>query len=188
MKGKYIKGKYILCFWIYERQIYSLFVFEFMKDKYILCLFYHKVNLSNVNILWSFFTALCAKRPKVGSCLFKNREGLVQGRPKFKRPLWGDKPEGLLPENCPNFFFFFCLGRDPLGTCDKPRLWGRKNFSFLWDICKRLQINIFAVIILLPIAISFNCFWIHTDTFKNMSMTYLFDLFFLFRESTIHSL
>jgi hypothetical protein len=21
--------------------------------------------------------------------------------------LWGDKPEGLLPENCSNFFFFF---------------------------------------------------------------------------------
>jgi hypothetical protein len=29
----------------------------------------------------------------------------------LKRALWGDKPEGLLPENCPNFFFFFCLGR-----------------------------------------------------------------------------
>jgi hypothetical protein len=32
------------------------------------------------------------------------------------------------------FFLFFCLGRDPLGTCDKPltgfkftRLWGRKK-------------------------------------------------------------
>jgi hypothetical protein len=41
-------------------------------------------------------TALCAKG---------------QGLPKFKRSLWGDKPSGLLPENCPNFFFFFCLGR-----------------------------------------------------------------------------
>jgi hypothetical protein len=39
----------------------------------------------------------------------------------LKRALWGDKPEGLLPENCPNFFFFFCLGRD------KPQR-GRKNF------------------------------------------------------------
>jgi hypothetical protein len=47
----------------------------------------------HVNLI---FTALCAKR---------------QGLPKFKRALWGDKPEGLLPENCPNFFFFFCLGR-----------------------------------------------------------------------------
>jgi hypothetical protein len=37
--------------------------------------------------------------------------------PKFKKgrlnsdyrkaSLWGDKPEGLLPENCPIFFFFF---------------------------------------------------------------------------------
>jgi hypothetical protein len=44
---------------------------------------------------------------------------LEQGLPKFKRALWGDKPEGLLPENCPNFSFL-CLGRDPLGTCDKP--------------------------------------------------------------------
>jgi hypothetical protein len=25
----------------------------------------------------------------------------------LKRALWGDKPEGLLPENCPNFSFFF---------------------------------------------------------------------------------
>jgi hypothetical protein len=25
----------------------------------------------------------------------------------LKSALWGDKPEGLLPENCPNFFFFF---------------------------------------------------------------------------------
>jgi hypothetical protein len=54
--------------------------------------------------------------------------------------LWGDKPEGLLPENCPNFFFFFCLGRDPLGrdplgTCDKPQ-WGRENWSFLREIKK----------------------------------------------------
>jgi hypothetical protein len=24
----------------------------------------------------------------------------------LKRALWGDKPEGLLPENCPNFSFF----------------------------------------------------------------------------------
>jgi hypothetical protein len=49
------------------------------------------------------------------------KSGLVQGKfcfsrrpqglPKFKRALWGDKPEGLLPENCPNFSFFFCLGR-----------------------------------------------------------------------------
>jgi hypothetical protein len=25
----------------------------------------------------------------------------------LKRTLWGDKTEGLLPENCPNFSFFF---------------------------------------------------------------------------------
>jgi hypothetical protein len=29
----------------------------------------------------------------------------------LKRALWGDKPKGLLPENCPIFFLFFCLGR-----------------------------------------------------------------------------
>jgi hypothetical protein len=28
----------------------------------------------------------------------------------LKKTLWGDKPECLLPENCPNFLFF-CLGR-----------------------------------------------------------------------------
>jgi hypothetical protein len=27
--------------------------------------------------------------------------------PKGKAALWGDKPSGLLPENCPNFSFFF---------------------------------------------------------------------------------
>jgi hypothetical protein len=32
----------------------------------------------------------------------------------FFRALWGDKPEGLLPENCPNFsFFFVCTGTSP---------------------------------------------------------------------------
>jgi hypothetical protein len=30
----------------------------------------------------------------------------------LKRALWGDNPEGLLPENCPNFsFFLFGPGR-----------------------------------------------------------------------------
>jgi hypothetical protein len=39
---------------------------------------------------------------------------LPQCLPKFKRALWGDKPEGLLPENCPNFSFFL-FGPGPFG-------------------------------------------------------------------------
>jgi hypothetical protein len=39
---------------------------------------------------------------------------LQQGLPKLKRALWGDKPEGLLPENCPNFSFFL-FGPGPFG-------------------------------------------------------------------------
>jgi hypothetical protein len=70
MKGKYIKGKYILCLFLNLWKINIFFV----------C-FYHKVNLSNVNILWSFFTALCAKGPKVGSCLFKNPWGTCSRPP-----------------------------------------------------------------------------------------------------------
>jgi hypothetical protein len=37
-----------------------------------------------------------------------------RGLPKFKRALWGDKPKGLLPENCPNFSFFL-FGPGPFG-------------------------------------------------------------------------
>jgi hypothetical protein len=63
--------------------------------------------------------------------LIMARENYRKASLNLKRALWGDKPEGLLPENCPNFSFFFCLGRD------KPQR-GRKNFSFfresfLWE-------------------------------------------------------
>jgi hypothetical protein len=37
----------------------------------------------------------------------------------LKRALWGDKPEGLHPENCPNFSFFFCWGRITLNFPEK---------------------------------------------------------------------
>jgi hypothetical protein len=40
----------------------------------------------------------------------QNKEGLrgtiAKASLNLKRALWGDKPEGLLPENCPNFSFF----------------------------------------------------------------------------------
>jgi hypothetical protein len=82
------------------------------------------------------FPALCAKGP-FGTCprpqgrfnydkprlwviLIMGRENYrtlcqrAQSRDLSKASLWA--------ENCPNFFLFFCLGRD------KPRLWGRKNY------------------------------------------------------------
>jgi hypothetical protein len=53
-------------------------------------------------------TRLCRRQAPTKSGHFNYGPGkLPQGLPKFKRALWGDKPEGLLPENCPNFFFFF---------------------------------------------------------------------------------
>jgi hypothetical protein len=71
MKCKYIKGKYILCLFVFEfmkgeyikgKYILCLFVFEFMKGeyikgKYILCLFLNlwKVNTSKVNIFFVCF-------------------------------------------------------------------------------------------------------------------------------------
>jgi hypothetical protein len=58
---------------------------------------------------------LCAKGPKVGeiSLAVKPVRDLSKASLNLKRSLWGDKPEGLLPENCPNFLFFY-LGRDVL--------------------------------------------------------------------------
>jgi hypothetical protein len=68
-------------------------------------------------------------KPQLWVILIMGRENYYRKASlNFFRALWGGKPEGLLPETCPNFFFFFCLGRDPLGTCDKPQLWGRKNY------------------------------------------------------------
>jgi hypothetical protein len=49
----------------------------------------------------------------------------------LKRALWGDKPEGLLPENCPNFSFFL-FGPGNLNY-DKPQgaLWAENCPNFL---------------------------------------------------------
>jgi hypothetical protein len=51
-------------------------------------------------------------KTRKGRTSFKTREGLViiktsKASLNLKRALWGDKPSGLLPENCPNFSFFF---------------------------------------------------------------------------------
>jgi hypothetical protein len=63
--------------------------------------------------------------------------GLVQGLPKFKRALWGDKPEGLLPENCPNFsFFLFGPGRF---NYDYRKASGRKKLQFFSGKLKSLR-------------------------------------------------
>jgi hypothetical protein len=47
-------------------------------------------------------------KTRKGRASSKTREGLViiktsKASLNLKRSLWGDKPEGLLPENCPNF-------------------------------------------------------------------------------------
>jgi hypothetical protein len=51
-------------------------------------------------------------KTRKGRASSKTREGLViiktsKASLNLKRALWRDKPSGLLPENCPNFFFFF---------------------------------------------------------------------------------
>jgi hypothetical protein len=57
------------------------------------------------------------KGTKSGRASLKTRKGRASSKPRqvlviiktskaslnLKRALWGDKPEGLLPENCPNF-------------------------------------------------------------------------------------
>jgi hypothetical protein len=84
----------------------------------------------------------CHRDPKSGRASLKTRKGRASSKTReglviiktskaslnLKRSLWGDKPEGLLPENCPNFFFgpgYF--------NYDKLRLWesteGQGKFS-----------------------------------------------------------
>jgi hypothetical protein len=51
-------------------------------------------------------------KTRKGRTSFKTRKGLViiktsKASLNLKRALWRDKPSGLLPENCPNFSFFF---------------------------------------------------------------------------------
>jgi hypothetical protein len=51
-----------------------------------------------------------------------------RGLPKFFLGPFGVTNLKVCSQKIVPIFLFFCLGRDPLGTCDKPRLWGRKNF------------------------------------------------------------
>jgi hypothetical protein len=83
--------------------------------------------------IFSFFFVWAGTSPKgagktevfSGKFCFSHRP---QGLPKFKRAQSrGDKPEGLLPENCPNFFFFFVWA-------------GPKNYRTL---CQRARENFF---------------------------------------------
>jgi hypothetical protein len=93
------------------------------------------------------------KGPKSGRASSKTREGLViiktsKASLNLKRSLWGDKPEGLLPENCPNFSFFFvwagtlwALVTSPLRVLKEVRPdfgyfnYGPENLKFFREIC-----------------------------------------------------
>jgi hypothetical protein len=66
-------------------------------------------------------------KTRKGRTSFKTRKKLVQGLPEFKKCPLGDKPSGLLPENCPNFSFFFVWAGTLWKLVTSPTL-GRKNY------------------------------------------------------------